>query len=56
MKIKWLTIQQNFTNLSQNFARLLNVSEEDFKASTGWLDRFKKQNDIRRFKIQGESE
>jgi Tc5 transposase DNA-binding domain/DDE superfamily endonuclease/CENP-B N-terminal DNA-binding domain len=41
---------------AKKFARLLNISENDFKASNGWLDKFKKRHDMRRFKIQGESE
>ena len=27
---------------AKKFARLLNISENDFKASNGWLDKFKK--------------
>ena len=41
---------------AKKFAELLNISETDFKASHGWVDRFKKRHDIRRFRIHGESE
>ena len=41
---------------AKKFARLLNISENDFKASNGWLDKFKKWHGICWFKIQGESE
>jgi len=41
---------------AKKFATLLDISEDDFKASNGWLDRFKKRHNIRRFKIHGESE
>ena len=32
---------------AKKFARLLNISENDFKASNGWLDKFKKRHGIR---------
>ena len=32
---------------AKKFARLLNISENDFKASNGWLNKFKKQHGIR---------
>lgn len=41
---------------ARKFAELLGISEDDFKASHGWIDRFKKRHDIRRFRIHGESE
>ncbi|CAG8674248.1 19055_t:CDS:2 [Cetraspora pellucida] len=41
---------------AKKFAELLDISEENFKASQDWLDRFKKWHDIRRFKIHRESE
>jgi len=41
---------------AKKFAELLNISEVEFKASQGWIDKFKKRHDIRRFKIHGESE
>src|SRR3989440_1894227 len=41
---------------AKKFAELLNISETDFKASHGWVDRFKKRHDIWRFRIHGESE
>ena len=30
-------------------------SEEDFKVSTGWLQRFKERHGIRQLKLQGET-
>jgi DDE superfamily endonuclease/Tc5 transposase DNA-binding domain/CENP-B N-terminal DNA-binding domain len=41
---------------AKKFATLLNVSEDDFKASNGWLDNFKKRHAIWQFRIYGESE
>ncbi|CAG8796748.1 7286_t:CDS:1, partial [Racocetra fulgida] len=41
---------------AKKFATLLNIPEADFKASSGWVDRFKKRNDLRKFKLEGEFE
>ncbi|CAG8483539.1 24547_t:CDS:2 [Cetraspora pellucida] len=41
---------------AKKFAELLNISEVDFKASQEWVDRFKKWNEIQKFKIHEESE
>ncbi|CAG8803992.1 16140_t:CDS:2 [Gigaspora margarita] len=41
---------------AKKFAELLGIPEDDFKASHGWLDRFKRRHEVRKFKIQGELE
>ena len=37
------------------FAEALNIQEEDLSFSNGWLHKFKKRNNIRRYRIHGES-
>ncbi|CAG8794663.1 5208_t:CDS:1, partial [Gigaspora rosea] len=41
---------------AKKFAELLGIPEDNFKASHGWLDRFKKRYEVQKFKIQEESE
>lgn len=38
------------------FATLLGVSEDEFKASEGWLSRFKARSGIRNYRIHEEAE
>ena len=37
------------------FAEALNIQEEDLSFSNGWLHRFKKRNNIRKYRVHGES-
>jgi len=40
---------------AKQFAKLLNISEDKFKFSTGWLAKFKKRHNITKVKRHGES-
>jgi hypothetical protein len=40
---------------AKQFAKLLNISEDEFKFSTGWLAKFKKRHGITKVKRHGES-
>ncbi|CAG8638420.1 8934_t:CDS:2, partial [Gigaspora rosea] len=41
---------------AKKFAELLDIPEDDFKASHSWVDRFKRRHNVQKFKIHGESE
>src|SRR6266487_6632397 len=41
---------------AKKFTELLDILEVDFKASYGWLDRFKKRHNIQRFRIHSKLE
>ncbi|CAG8717949.1 2674_t:CDS:2, partial [Dentiscutata erythropus] len=41
---------------AKKFAGLLGIPNADFKASQGWVDRFKKRNDLQKYKFHRESE
>src|SRR5690242_13562145 len=38
------------------FATAFNIQEDDLAFSNGWLQKFKKRNNIRKYRIHGESE